>query len=127
MERGFATMSPQDAFQWFLTPVPAIVTMTGTGAVLVVSANPARVALIMDSAAQIFVSTNPADAANNQGIQVSSGRPIFQLLQSETGSLCQQAWYANGGVSSTLYVFEVVLRDWPGGLDDARQQAPGPH
>lgn len=114
-------MPPWQENTYCLNPVMTAYPLTGGVSTLVAPQNPQRVALFFarnfSAAFELYLSPGKAiDANNPMGILIRPEAQPVIITQKDHLVMAQLDWYAlatAGG--ATLYVTEVVLRDWPTG------------
>lgn len=110
------SLAPWDAIPYFRAVKEGKVTLVASTPTLVVAANPMRVALVISGSGigTLLVSLDP-NTNGTSGISVSNTTPPLVLLFSETGPLCQQAWYSWNMGTPTITFYEIILSKWPRG------------
>lgn len=114
IDDALAALPPWDASQYFQTIVEGTATGSGMGAGLIVGADPNRIALIMSSTNSSSMTVSlKATGGSNQGMVLSNALPPIILLFSETGPLCQQAWYVYNAGFTVMTYYAISLQRWP--------------
>lgn len=109
-----APIPPWDEMVYFDKPFTHSVPIPfNSGALLIASQNPHRVALIVSCvlAGTAFISPT-AEPTNGLGIPIANTLPPVIITQREHGNLCQCEWFVTSSNQVTIYVIEVLLREW---------------